>query len=262
MSNIIRYNDTTCFSVAKVRFQKTIWANNFQFWEQHLRRNYSRRSVPNKNMSLLTESCITFFSTQQRTDVDKFWSFWDDHSHTKPSSTIIHSAVMGFIVRIPSSQSWIPQTKLGLAFDLFNLALGGHCISAQIGVYHGIPSDKQINHNKPTSGIIYDWVYHITTHYFSDYIHKLHLVVSHDLPENLPWYPHVFLTHRTTVPRRASVVLAPPWKRLHNLAFSPRANVVSGQVGYLAYLVMSTVCYWSHGHRNSGFSHEKWWIFP
>jgi hypothetical protein len=43
-------------------------------------------------------------------------------------------------------------------------------------------------------------------------------MISHDLPENLPWYPHVFLTHRTTVPRRASVVLAPPWKRLHNLA--------------------------------------------
>ena len=25
-------------------------------------------------------------------------------------------------------------------------------------------------------------------------------------------------------------------------------------------LVMSTVSYWSHGHRNSGFSHWKWWF--
>ena len=23
-----------------------------------------------------------------------------------------------------------------------------------------------------------------------------------------------------------------------------------------------TKSYWSHGHRNSGFSHETWWIFP
>ena len=63
------------------------------------------------------------------------------------------------------------------------------------------------------------------------------------------------MEHHHFLMRKSTIYIYFDWAMASSSLF---ANVLPGRVpsGEL------TVCYWKWPSRNSGFSHEKWWIFP